>query len=190
MHFEHSRHAGAAFAVLLLHAIAVSALVRSFDREKSVEHGRNSDAVLVSIFTPPRIIPAEAPSSLSLSIRFISLSDTLNQFDIKQLEVENATSINAAALMASPSIQDDSALDRAQFARDAGLLPGEGATVVLRVEVLETGLAGRVEIDISSGSGQMDRAAVAYTRTRHWSAGRTVGSPHAMWIRFGVRLQA
>ncbi|MFL6605670.1 MAG: TonB family protein [Steroidobacteraceae bacterium] len=76
------------------------------------------------------------------------------------------------------------------FIARAALLPGEGATVVLRVEVLETGIPGRVEIDVSSGSNQVDQAAVSYARTQRWYAGRVDGLAHSVWIRWGVRLQA
>jgi len=61
---------------------------------------------------------------------------------------------------------------------------------VLRIEVLDTGEPGRIEVDASSGSAQVDQAAINYARTLHWYAGRMDGTPHAMWIRWGVRLQA
>jgi TonB family protein len=67
--------------------------------------------------------------------------------------------------------------------------PGEGATVVLRIEVLESGDPGRIEIDASSGSQQVDQAAVDYARIQHWYAGRANGTPRPMWVRWGVRLQ-
>jgi TonB family protein len=62
--------------------------------------------------------------------------------------------------------------------------------VVLRVEVLESGDPGRIQVDVSSGSQQIDQAAMDYARIQHWYAGRLNGVPHAIWIRWGVRLQS
>jgi protein TonB len=69
-------------------------------------------------------------------------------------------------------------------------MPGEGATVVLRIEVLPNGEPGRIEIDASSGSSQVDEAAMDYARAHRWYAGRDGQTPQAMWVRWGVRLQA
>jgi len=72
----------------------------------------------------------------------------------------------------------------------AALLPGEGATVVLRIEVLTSGEPGRIEADVTSGSRQVDQAAIAYARQHYRYAGRVRELSEAMWIRWGVRLQA
>jgi TonB family protein len=97
---------------------------------------------------------------------------------------------NNEAASTAPVLQDGARRDMEPYVKQAALLPGEGVTVVLRIEVLETGEPGRIEIDASSGSAQVDEAAIGYARTRHWYAGRTNGTPHPMWVRWGVRLQA
>lgn len=55
--------------------------------------------------------------------------------------------------------------------------------MVLRIEVLESGDPGRIEIDASSGSQQVDQAAVDYARIQplvcragEWRASAHVGS--------------
>jgi TonB family protein len=76
----------------------------------------------------------------------------------------------------------------AEFAHDAGLKYGSGATVVLRVEVRGSGLVGRVEIDASSGNRRVNQAAIAYVRALKWVGGRIDDKPETIWIRWGVRL--
>jgi TonB family protein len=79
--------------------------------------------------------------------------------------------------------------DARWYAAQAGLRAGEGATVVLRVEVLAFGELGRIEVDVSSGRRQVDDAAIAYARDWTWSGGLVNGQPHAVWVRVGVRLE-
>lgn len=110
--------------------------------------------------------------------------------DIELPEINFVVSRNEAAVSVAPSLKEGGHTNMAPYIRQAALLPGEGATVVLRIEVLATGEPGGIEIDTSSGSGQVDQAAVDYARTRRWYAGRINGAPRAIWIRWGVRLQA
>jgi hypothetical protein len=56
-------------------------------------------------------------------------------------------------------------VDVTPFVLQAGLVPGKGATVVLRVEGLGSGELGRVEIDVSLRTDPVDRAAIAYAFT-------------------------
>jgi TonB family protein len=78
----------------------------------------------------------------------------------------------------------------APYVTQAALLPGEGATVVLRVEVLSTGEPGRIDVEVSSGSRQVDQASMDYARQLRWYAGHIADRAEPMWIRWGVRLQA
>ena len=95
---------------------------------------------------------------------------------------------NVAAVSVAPQMLDREPPDMAPFARQAGLLPGESAVVVLRVEVVPGGRVGQVEIDVSSGSRQIDAAAMAYAKQRVWLAGRSHGIEESTWVRYGVRL--
>lgn len=81
------------------------------------------------------------------------------------------------------------AIDPAPFARRAGLQAGQGATVVLRVEILGSGEVGRVEVEVSGGSEVIDRAAIEFVRALTWEGGMVDGRPTALWVRQGVRLQ-
>jgi hypothetical protein len=88
-----------------------------------------------------------------------------------------------------PRVDESYAVDPAPYARRAGLATGQGAMIVLRIEVLKSGAAGHITVDLSSGNSVIDAAAIAYARDRHWTAGTADGKPTTLWIRWGVRLQ-
>lgn len=97
---------------------------------------------------------------------------------------------NTAAVSVAPQLLDTAPPNMASYARQAGLLPGESAMVVLRVEVLADGQVGEVQVDVSSGSRQVDEAAMAYVRRQTWVPGRAQGMEEPTWVRCGVRLAA
>jgi len=88
-----------------------------------------------------------------------------------------------------PPHPETTAVDPKPFAHQAGLQPGHGVTIVLRVEVLGVGQVGQVEVDVSGGAPEVDRAAIAFVRALPWIGGMVNGHPATFWIRWGVRLQ-
>ena len=100
------------------------------------------------------------------------------------------TEPNGDAVSVAPRLLDATPADMAPFARQGGLLPGESAVVVLRIEVLSDGQVGQVQVDVSSGSRQVDAAAMDYVRTLAWLPGRFHGIEESTWVRHGVRLVA
>ena len=97
---------------------------------------------------------------------------------------------NAAAVSVAPQMLDREPPDMAPFARRAGLLAGESAVVVVRMEVLPDGHVGQVAVDVSSGSDQVDEAAMDYVRQWVWLPGSLHGIEESTWVRQGVRLVA
>jgi len=145
----------------------------------------------MTVFIKPTI--RDNPTSLpapNLSRITFTAPELLPVLNIEHPDVDFEVDRNSGAGMTAPTLKGSGLTDMTPYIKQAALLPGEGATVVLRVEVLETGEPGRIEIDTSSGSRQVDQAVVNYARTQRWYPGRTSGSAHAMWIRWGVRLQA
>ncbi len=146
---------------------------------------------LITVFIRPRIREAYEPASVvepaSLRVRLdpqlLALLTTEAAFDY-------SVPRNDSAAIVAPTLQGEARSGVQPYLQRAGLRPGQGATVVLRIEVLESGDPGRIEVDASSGSGQVDQAAIDYARIQHWYAGRVNGAPRRMWIRWGVHLQA
>ena len=175
-------------ALAALHALAILAVQRS---ESHAVAKASAPETWIRAFIQPRIRDAGEPSvdpDLSVPFRLVDLS--VPTVHIEQPAIDAYTLRNEAARVAAPTLQPDARTQIASYVQQAALLPGEGATVVLRIEVLESGDPGRIEVDATSGSAQVDQAAVDYARTLHWYAGRMNGVPHATWIRWGVRLQA
>jgi TonB family protein len=149
-----------------------------------------SPDVLIAVFIRPRIREAGEPASVvdpsSLQLR---LNSRVTALLTAQPDFDFSVARNDSAAVVAPTLQGDGHSGIERYLQQAGLRPGEGATVVLRIEVLESGDPGRIEIDASSGSRQVDQAAVDYARIQHWYAARANGAPRSMWIRWGVRLQ-
>ncbi len=85
---------------------------------------------------------------------------------------------------------DPATPDVAAYPRQAGLLEGERAVVILRIQVQPDGRAGPVLVDASIGSAQVDEAAAAYARQLAWVPGRWHDIAEAIWVRYSVHLVA
>jgi TonB family protein len=120
----------------------------------------------------------------------VLLGHPLSVLDIKTPRIDFTVDRNVNAAMAAPVLDSDAPVDSSIFVQRAALSPGEGATVVFRIEVLEDGSAGQITIDVSSGSAQIDEAALEFARAHRWIPAVVAGIPKAMWIRWSVRLQA
>jgi TonB family protein len=174
--------------VVAIHMVGLAVLARSTSRPMIAQQDKG---MLVTAFLRPRIRDQGTETDSVDMSRLLMRSDpavSSLSIDIPPIDFEVAR--NQGARSAAPSLKQDAQVNMHAFLRQAALLQGEGATVVLRIEVLESGEPGRVEVDASSGSTQVDQAAVDYARTLRWYAGRMNGVPHSMWIRWGVRLQA
>jgi TonB family protein len=143
----------------------------------------------MTVFIKPRIRETgEAPAALDPS----ELTRVIPRFDTLQVgaeELDYSVDRNGSAAMVAPTLAGDGHLGN-PYLQQAGLAQGQGATVVLRIEVLASGDPGRILIETSGGNDQIDQAALGFARTQHWYAGRINGTPRPMWIRWGVRLQS
>jgi periplasmic protein TonB len=120
----------------------------------------------------------------------VPIDKPLQELNIPLPNIAYDIARNEGATLAAPSLRPDNTVNLQPFIAQAALLPGEGATVVLRIEVLATGEPGRIDIDTSSGSHQVDQAAIDYARQHRWYAGRVGDHAESMWIRWGVLLKA
>jgi len=178
----------------LLSTIGVLHLSVVYTLDRSARHAATSvdrPDSFVTVFIKPKISDdagkSAGPDISKLTVR---IPDPSAAVHIEPVELGFYTSRNHAAAMAAPSLEGDGQSGIGPYIREAALSPGHGATVVLRVEVLETGEPGRIEVDVSSGDARADQAAVDYARVQRWFAGRITGVPSTMWIRWAVRLQA
>jgi TonB family protein len=175
---------------LLVAGIHIAALVALIGAMNHPTRAPASAETFVTTFIQPRIRDAGPEPDRHLSQLSLYLRTSLSNLRIPQPSIDFSVSRNDAASIAAPSLQYSAVVAMRPYIKEAALLPGEGATVVLRIEVLDSGEPGDIEIDTSSGSPQVDRAAIEYARTQHWYAGRVNNVPKRMWVRWGVRLQA
>jgi len=170
-----------------VHGLAIWALASSTTFHPSTAELRSLPAVLILTNNLARVSAESQPLKRDVLV----LEDpTERVMSLPAAPVVRFADANAAAVIVAPQLLDADPPDMAPFARQAGLLPGESAVVVLRVEVLPDGHVGQVEVDVSSGSRQVDEAAVAYVQTLAWVPGRLHGMETSTWVRQGVRLAA
>jgi TonB family protein len=141
----------------------------------------------VAVLVRPRVIVSQDPIALPPSVRVPKDAPLAYGAPIPEINRPTITVIGVGTRAPHPA---DASVDATPFVRQAGLRPGEGATVVVRLEVLETGDVGQVEIDVSGGTPEIDRAAIAYAKSWPWTGGLIDGKPATIWVRWGVRLQA
>ena len=170
-----------------VHGLAIWALVSATTFRSSAAELRSLPAVLILTNNIARVSAEPQPLKLDVLV----LQDSAEKVMSLPIapDVRFAES-NAEAVIVAPQLLDTDPPATAPFAQQAGLRPGESAVVVLRVEVLSDGHVGQVEVDVSSGSRQVDEAAVAYAQTLAWVPGRLHGIEMSTWVRQGVRLAA
>jgi periplasmic protein TonB len=84
-----------------------------------------------------------------------------------------------------PRVLSGSRIEYPTAARRNGL---EG-TVVLRVHVLESGVAESVLVQRSSGHSMLDAEALRFARSARFAPARREGQPVASWVNLPVRFQ-
>jgi hypothetical protein len=169
--------------IVLVHAAVIELVVAvPGERIRVVE-----TEPLISVFIRPQVVVSRGPSVESLALHIPKAAPLLYAVPMPEVVRPTIVAIGVGMMAPRPA---DVAIDPAPFARRAGLQPGEGATVVLRLEVLGTGQLGRIEIEVSGGASEVDREAIAYVKSLPWIGGMSDGRPASMWIRWGVRLQA
>jgi protein TonB len=178
------------YSLLPVAALHVAALLALSQAVSGIRPEQLTSGALTVFFIQPTTqtegADAEEPKLTQLAV----LTDhPLDVSAIGPALLDLSTARNSGATMSAPTLKGGTLINMAPYNTQAGLLPGEGATVILRIEVLANGEPGRMAIDVSSGSQQVDTAAMDYARQLRWFAGRTNEKAEAMWIRWSVRLQ-
>jgi TonB family protein len=173
--------------ILGLHVAGIALLERA---TLVVAKQAASPEATVTAVILPKIRDGAGEDLPNLSSLVVRLNEHFTDLHIEQPQINFEVARNGSALSAAPTLVGLAQPDMSAYVRQASLPRGAGATIVLRIEVLESGDPGQILIDTSSGSRQTDQAAIDYARTLHWNAGRVNGTVHAIWIRWAVRLQA
>jgi TonB family protein len=144
----------------------------------------DTEVQTVELFIPRRVVVDRFASNVTAAPRIrVPVESIPVVVPDLQLEVTEEV-LGLGRMVAHPTAR----IDPAMIGAAAGLLAGEQATVVLRVEILPSGEVGQVVTELSSGSRAVDAAVEEYVRTLNWVAGRADGRPEAQWIRWGIQL--
>ncbi|MEP7246848.1 MAG: TonB family protein [Gammaproteobacteria bacterium] len=175
-----------ALAVLVAHACAIGIclITGDFDSNRPVEAPART-AVLVQI-------TGQAESQDTAPLPDVALvSVMLRERNLVSLRFEDLDAGDVAGVIGKSSVPRLSrmqSVDVADFARRAGVRPGDPMTVVLTIEVLQNGSVGEVQLVRSCGTLSADSAAVDYARSLQWTPATFDGVARRVRIRFPVVL--
>lgn len=180
-------------AVVLLHLIFAWLLSENHSRVVAQPERSHPLGIVFLESDETAVVPPVAPSTtgedellkqIAAIVPVVDIPLALDDSD--PIETEAATN----AIIVAPRILEAELPEVAPYANMAGLSTGQTTMVVLRVEVLPDGSVGRIRVDVSSGSKQVDEAAIRFAQLTHWIPGSVGGINEAVWTRYGVQLIA
>lgn len=171
---------GAMLAVALNIALLELLLTAGFLRPSSATQGAIS-ARLIETENEPLLAPIlTVPVLMEPEIVLTSVVDPVPI----AFEVNADAPINAAPMLAT---EVPSELLK-ELSQRAGLAQDEQVTVLVRIEVLPSGVAGAVTVEIPRDREAVIAAAIAYVRRLVWVPGYRAGEPTPTVIRMAVHL--
>jgi TonB family protein len=183
-----SGRAAIAFAVGVLHLVALAALLRLTVMEPSIEREASYVPIIVRFLDDGSSVRSAPLAQIAEpTLEKLPIEIAMPQLAEIQVEPEapESTAIQFGQFIPPRPEQPDAA-GISQFERQASLKPGQMVRVILRVEVLPSGDTGTVAIDTASGVPSADTAAVEYARTLRWIPASFGGEPTKMKIRLPV----
>jgi len=193
MRSDHARYI-AGSAVVLLHLIFVWLLSENHSRVVAQSERPHPIRIVFlesaeTAVGPPVVSSTtgedELLKQLAAVVPVVDMPLALDDSDPGETEAAAAN-----AIIVAPRILEAELPEVAPYANMAGLSTGQTSMVVLRVEVLPDGSVGRIRIDVSSGSKQVDEAAIRFAQRTRWIPGSVGGINETVWTRYGVQLMA
>jgi TonB family protein len=172
-------------AVILVHATIIAVLLGSTSAQQSSWKGGGDPTTVIEILDEPHVFDTVPLPDINLALPSLA-TDALEVVNFDDSEDESAIVGSASA----PRLSRLQTVSSAAFARNAGVVPGHPATVVLAILISEEGRVNDAQVARSSGNAAIDAAAVDYALTLRWIPGTQNHQPQAMRITFPVILSA
>jgi TonB family protein len=173
-------------AVVLAHATAIALLVGSTFARPSSWKGDAKPATVIEILDQPRRLDTAPLPDITLAVPALKV-DALEVVNFEDSDSEEGVVVGSAS---APRLSRLQTVSSAVFARNAGVMPGHPATVVLAILISEEGRVNDARVARSCGNAAVDAAAVDYALTLRWIPGTQNHQPQAMRITFPVILSA
>jgi TonB family protein len=173
-------------AVILAHATALAILVSSTSARHSSWKGGVEPTTVIEILDEPRGLDTAPLPDIKLAVPSLD-TDVLEVVNFEDSDNEAGVIVGSAS---APRLSRQQTASSAVFARNAGVVPGHPATVVLVILISEEGRVNDVRVARSCGNAAIDAAAVDYALTLRWIPGTQNQQPRAMRITFPVILSA
>src|ERR1700722_18096471 len=173
-------------AVVLAHAAALAILVGSTPARHWSWKGDVEPTTAIEILDEPRSLDTVHLPDIKLAVPSLD-TDALDVVNFDDSDNEEGVVVGSAS---APRLSRLQTVSSAVFARNAGVVPGHPATVVLAILISEDGRVNDVRVTRSCGNAAVDAAAVDYALTLRWIPGTQNHQPQAMRITFPVILSA
>ena len=170
-------------AVILAHATVLAVLVSSISaRNWSWKRG-GEQTMVVEILDEPRGLDTVPLPDIKLATAPLA-TEALGAVSFEDSEDEPSVVGSASA----PRLSRLQTVSSEVYARNAGVMPGHPATVVLAILISEQGRGNDVRVARSCGNAAVDAVAVDYALALRWIPGTQNYQPRAMRITFPVIL--
>ncbi len=173
-------------AVILVHATIIAVLLGSTSAQQSSWKGGGDPTTVIEILDEPRGVDTVPLPDIKLAIPSLD-TDALDVVNFDDSDNEEGVVVGSAS---APRLSRLQTVSSAAFARNAGVVPGHPATVVLAILISEEGRVNDARVARSCGNAAIDAAAVDYALTLRWIPGTQNHQPQAMRITFPVILSA
>jgi len=167
------------------HVVLLAFLAGQYPQARLEEHAAPETSVFLAVVLEerhPEVLPLPEMTFASPVIR----PPSLQEVDFVADEWGDISGVTAEA--SAPQLSRFQRVTPSSFARQAGLAPGQTASVVVTVEVLADGRTGAIEVTRGSGNPAVDEAAVAYCRQLHWIPGTHEHHAETMRVSLPVTL--
>jgi TonB family protein len=172
-------------AVILAHATVLAVLVSSTPARYRHWKAEGEPRTVIDILDESGGLDSLPLPDIKLAAPKLT-TDALEVVNFDDSEDESTVVGSASA----PRLSRLQTVSPEVFARNAGVVPGHPATVVLVILISEDGRVNDVRVARSCGNAAVDAAAVDYALTLRWIPGTQDHQPRAMRITFPVILSS
>jgi TonB family protein len=172
---------------MALHVLAVAILVPEPRQLASREVGRTPLAIEARLLSGPQEASASGLSPIEPEIIEAAIAPLKPAHELSfEAAPETFVASQPAGEFIPPRPEGLEGSAVMQALDSAAMSGARMARVILRVEVLPSGAAGVVHVEITSGRAGIDEAAIVRARALRWLPATYGGEPTTMWVRLPV----
>jgi len=175
--------ASAAVVVIAVHVLLLCSLGNSGSQPRQWRISTSGDSFIIAEIM--RYVPRTGEVASQKEPRMLPIA-----IDAPRPDLDEGSLISTAAPAVSPRLSPSQSADVGEYAKRAGVPPGEPLIVVLSVLVDTEGKPGAITVLRGCGSTAADKAAIDYAHLLRWIPGTINGAPRSMLVILPVTLDS